>query len=307
MDESSRAVDAVRLIWENGIGSDSVDDPRTSEFASAALAELIGRRRGISGILEEALQGADLGASQLAVDDTHGLLEVVQNADDQGASLIRFGMRTVAGSTQLLAAHNGETIDIRDVVAMLFAFVSTKRDDPEATGKFGVGLKTLSRIASRLDVHCHPYHFSINGSDICEISPVEVDRFYSSSSDDTLLVLWLKDDAYRYAVEQWASSWSAHDMLFLRSLKRFSWTSLQDGLLEFTRELVERSSDADSAWQAGLRLRRIRATRLADVSEDREWIRFDAEGSCTKGPGKGAQGYGRHDDGVSGCAEQACK
>ena len=277
MDESSRAVDAVRLIWENGIGPDFVDDPRTPEFASAALAELIGRRRRISGILEEALQGADMGASQLAVDDTHGLLEVVQNADDQGASLIRFGMRTVAGSTQLLAAHNGETIDIRDVVAMLFAFVSTKRDDPEVTGKFGVGLKTLSRIASRLDVHCHPYHFSIHGSEIYEISPVDVDRFYSASSDDTLLVLWLKDDAYRYAVEEWASSWSAHDMLFLRSLKRFSWISLQDGLLEFTRELVERSSDADSAWQAGLRLKHIRATRLADVSEEREWIRFDAE------------------------------
>lgn len=218
MDESRRAVNAVRSIWQEGIDYGSIEDLRTPEFASAALAELVRLREETPGILEDALQGADLGASQLAVDDTHGLMEIVQNADDQAASLLRFGIRTVSGGTQLLAAHDGKAVNIRDVIAMLFAFVSTKRDIPEAAGKFGVELKTLSRIAFQLDVHCHPYHFSINGSEIEEILSEDVESFYRSSSEDTLLVLWLRDGDHREAIEGWASSWKAQHMLFLTSV-----------------------------------------------------------------------------------------
>ena len=146
-------------------------------------------------------------------------MEILQNADDHGASLMRLGIMTVPEGTQLLVVRSGETIDIRDVIAMPFVFVSTKRDDPWAVGKFGVGLKTLSRIVDRIDVHCHPYHFSIKGSENSEIRPVNVQSFYQSGSDDTMLVSWLRDGDYRDEVEQWALSRSAHDMLFLRSLR----------------------------------------------------------------------------------------
>ena len=277
MDEIRQAVDAVTSIWNEGIDFDSVRDPHTPRFASAALTELIRLRQATPKIFEDVLQGADLGASQLAVDDTHGLMEIVQNADDQQASLMRLGIRTVPEGTQLLVAHNGETIDIRDVIAMLFAFVSTKRDDPQAAGKFGVGLKTLSRIAYRIDVHCHPYHFSINGSEIAEIRPIDVQSFYESDSDDTMLVLWLRDGEYRDAVEQWALSWSAHDMLFLQSLKTFSWIRLEDGIPDFKRELHEPRDEGEISWRDGLKTRHIEVTRLVDDSEDQEWIRLDFE------------------------------
>ena len=153
--EREQASRIVRDIWEGGIRSTSFEDPRTPEFAKAALSELVALlEKGVPGLLQEALEGADLSANQLAVDDTHGLLELVQNADDQRASRLRFGLRRKSSRRELLAAHDGDPITLSDIAAMCVAFVSTKRDDPGMTGKFGIGLKTLSRLADRFEVHC---------------------------------------------------------------------------------------------------------------------------------------------------------
>ena len=191
--EQARRV--VREIWKIGIGSNSFEDPRTPEFAKAALSELVRLREDTPGIFEDVLEGADLGANQLAVEDTHGLMELVQNADDQRASWIRFGVRRRSGRSQLVVVHDGDPIRVNDVLAMCFAFVSTKRDHPRMKGKFGIGLKTLSRLADRFEVHCGPYHFAIVGSKFQIIRKTRIARFYDPQSTDTLLVLPLKDEA----------------------------------------------------------------------------------------------------------------
>ena len=177
--EQQQAIRLVRDIWESGIESASFDDPRTPEFAKAALSELVALlEKGVPGLLKEALEGADLSANQLAVDDTHGLMELVQNADDQRASRLRFGLRRTSTRQEFLAAHDGDPITVSDIVAMCVAFVSTKRNDPGMTGKFGIGLKTLSRLADRFEVHCSPYHFEIAGSKIRMISRPRRTKFY---------------------------------------------------------------------------------------------------------------------------------
>ena len=133
--EREQASRIVRDIWEGGIRSTSFEDPRTPEFAKAALSELVALlEKGVPGLLQEALEGADLSANQLAVDDTHGLMELVQNADDQRASRLRFGMRSKSSRRELLAAHDGDPITVSDIAAMCVAFVSTKRDDPGMDG-----------------------------------------------------------------------------------------------------------------------------------------------------------------------------
>ena len=78
--ERAQASRIVRDIWEGGIRSTSFEDPRTPEFAKVALGELVSLlETGVPGLLQEGLEGADLSANQLAVDDTHGLMELRTN------------------------------------------------------------------------------------------------------------------------------------------------------------------------------------------------------------------------------------
>ena len=192
--EREQASRMVGEIWDGGIRSTSFEDPRTPEFAKAALSELVELlENGVPGLLQEALEGADLSANQLAVDDTHGLMELVQNADDQRASRLRFGVRRKSSRLELLAAHDGNPVTVSDIAAMCVAFVSTKRDDAGKTGKFGIGLKTLSRLADRFEVHCSPYHFEIAGSKIRMIARPRRTEFYDPKSTDTMFVLPLRE------------------------------------------------------------------------------------------------------------------
>jgi hypothetical protein len=107
------------------------------------------------------IEGARQGAEALNVETFHGVIEVVQNAEDQGASEVRLGLAAAGNERYLLLVHDGAPVEFRQLVAMSYAFLSTKREDAAATGRFGVGLKTLARIGSDLEIHGAPYHVMI--------------------------------------------------------------------------------------------------------------------------------------------------
>ena len=277
MSMQMQARDIVRQMWDNGLRSVSFKDPRRPEFATAALRELVRLREETPKTLGDALDGADFGATQLGVDDTHGLTELIQNADDQQASHIKFGVRRKSGCSQVVVAHNGAPVNARDVIAMCLAFVSAKRDDPDATGKFGIGLKTLARLSDRIEVYCNPYHFEIAGSRFKEVPKTRIESFYDPDSDDTLFVLPLKDESLLPSVIKWIESWTAHSMLFLSDLRRLYRIDLQSGDTIFARTLVERDLDVRIPWNLGRSTACIRAVELNDESEGRRWVRYDAE------------------------------
>jgi Histidine kinase-, DNA gyrase B-, and HSP90-like ATPase len=107
-----------------------------------------------------------MSAEELSVESFHGLIEVVQNADDLHAREVRVGYRPQAGCRELLIVDDGVRVLLHHVIAMTLAFVSTKRDDPRAKGRFGIGLKTVGRLGETLTVHCEPYHFTIEGNQV---------------------------------------------------------------------------------------------------------------------------------------------
>jgi hypothetical protein len=72
---------------------------------------------------------------------------VIQNADDVGARTVRFALSPRA-PRELLVVHDGTRVTAPHVLAMTLALVSTKGDDAAATGKFGIGLKTLTRLVT---------------------------------------------------------------------------------------------------------------------------------------------------------------
>ena len=277
IDHQQEARRVVRNIWKNGIRTTSFEDPRTAEFADAALSELVAAREEAEGVFAEVLEGADLAASQLAVEETHGLLELVQNADDQGASKIRFGVRRRSGRSQLVVVHNGCPITVSDVVAMCFAFLSTKRDDPKTTGKFGIGLKTLSRLADRFEVHCNPYHFGIAGNKFEIVRKPRKSNFYDPRSADSLFILPLKSEDSVPQIRQWVKSWNAGNMLFMNHLHELSWVYPGSGKVGIARRLTETKTDTSISWKTPRGVLSIEQTRLNNRAQGQHWVRYDAE------------------------------
>ena len=204
-------------------------------------------------------------------------MELVQNADDQRASQLRFGVRLKSGRRELLAAHNGDPVTVRDIAAMCVAFVSAKRDDPGMMGKFGIGLKTLSRLADRFEVHCSPYHFAIVGNKLEMISKPRKTRFYDRRSSDTLFVLPLKTEKLEPPIKQWVDSRNAGDMVFLTHLRELSWVYPESGKVGTVRRLTEFKAGTTIPWRTRHRTLSIRKTALHDRSEGSDWIRYDAE------------------------------
>ena len=277
MDHQQEARRIVREIWKRGLRTASFEDPRTPEFANAALSELIARRKDAAGVFEEVLEGADFAANQLAIEDTHGLMELVQNADDQGASKIRFGVRRKSSRWQLVVAHNGDPITVSDAVAMCFAFLSTKRGDPKMTGKFGIGLKTLSRLADRFEVHCSPYHFAIVGNKFEIARSPHRSKFYDPHSTDTLFVLPLRNEDSVLQIRHWVKSWYAGNMLFLNNLRELLWVHPSSGKVGIACRLTETKIDTDIPWKTPRRMLSINQIRLNNRGQGKNWVRYDAE------------------------------
>ena len=131
---------AAELAWQAVDETPiEIEDPLHPDFAVAALERLEQLQREAPGVMRTLLEGSDRGAEGLNADP---LAEVVQNADDAQAREVQIAVVDSPRPTLLMAHAGGERVQIDHVLPMSFAFLSTKRGSAEATGKFGIGLKT---------------------------------------------------------------------------------------------------------------------------------------------------------------------
>lgn len=73
-------------------------------------------------------------------DEAHFIYELLQNAEDAEATEVSFQLH----SDRCVVEHNGKRqFDERDIRAITGIFNSTKKDDPDKIGKFGVGFKSV--------------------------------------------------------------------------------------------------------------------------------------------------------------------
>ena len=267
-DEGRRA---ARKLYVDGLAGAEIDDPLDEAFAEAAVKEF-GRlqREETPGIYREAIEGAEQAAKDLDIDEFHGIVEVLQNADDEGATELRLALRPRGKRRALLFAHDGGAIRLPDLVAMAVAFVSTKRDDAYKKGRFGIGLKTLRRLGSTLYVHCGPYHASIVSNQLQPApaaSPIK--GFWDPRSGETLLELHLDGAVDARNLSAWLESLGASALLFLESVRSVSLArarsfedavclslkesakesvTLRMGKLDLPCEKVRLSSDERRSW-----------------------------------------------------------
>ena len=95
--------------------------------------------------------------SQVAMyaDTAHFVYELLQNADDAGATEISF----VLGSDGLVIEHNGKPFDETDVRAI--SYFGKGKTEVTAIGHFGLGFKSVFAYTASPRIHSTEYDFEL--------------------------------------------------------------------------------------------------------------------------------------------------
>jgi hypothetical protein len=229
---ASRGASAARSIWADADCVDDIIDPRTPEFATAVIVGLANALATSSGAIKKMMRSAASAAEDLNVEPFQGLIEVIQNADDLGASEVRFALREGAVGRQLLIVHNGQPVACQHVLAMALPYLTTKTNRTDQRGRFGIGLKTLKRIADRLSIHSDPYHFSGDQLSLEVVGAENALPGFYDAARDTLLVLNLKQGFDQGELKAWLDAWDDDGLIFLTSVSSFRWCDLAGNTIE---------------------------------------------------------------------------
>lgn len=96
--------------------------------------------------------------TDLYPDNAHFIYELLQNAEDAGATEVRFILR----ENSVEFEHNGARLfTLEDVDSITSIGFSTKREDHTSIGKFGVGFKAVFAYTETPEIASGEYHFRI--------------------------------------------------------------------------------------------------------------------------------------------------
>jgi hypothetical protein len=90
-------------------------------------------------------------------DPSHFIYEILQNAEDAGATEVSLTLN----QSSLEIEHNGKDFDFNDVDGISGIGITTKKDNLNAIGKFGVGFKSVYAITQTPVIHSGSFHFEI--------------------------------------------------------------------------------------------------------------------------------------------------
>ncbi|MDQ6961928.1 MAG: hypothetical protein Q9M28_05290, partial [Mariprofundaceae bacterium] len=158
-------------------------------------------------------------------DPSHFIYELLQNADDAGASEIMFRLTSQA----LSIIHNGKKpFDFDDVDSITTVGSSTKKDDVNSIGTFGAGFKSVFAITKMPSIHSGDYHFQIVDLIIPEaIQPKNTEK------QRTEIILPFNhpdissDNAYKQIFNR-LKSLESESLLFLHNIKEIQWETESD-------------------------------------------------------------------------------
>jgi hypothetical protein len=128
---------------------------------------------------------------KLYADRTHFIFELLQNAEDAGASCLTFDLE----SDRLEVRHDGRPFTTDDVISICGVDDSTKTDELTAIGKFGIGFKSVYAYTWAPEIHSADEHFRIEhyvrpyGADPSRLPPQETLFVFPFDRDDVPAVM----------------------------------------------------------------------------------------------------------------------
>ena len=220
-EEARAGREAVERLCNEWPDVSWIEDASSEAYARAAIERLAELMREERPLFRASREGSQRGAETLRAQPFDGLLEALQNADDQKAREFRLTVRQLNGRRELLIAHDGEPVRLGHAGAMVLPWVTTKADDPDASGRFGIGQKTLHALGGPIEVHCRLFHFRIeaDGPVFCE--PISrIPGLYDPKHRETLVLVQLHSTVAVNAFGRYVEDLGSRALLFLGSVRR---------------------------------------------------------------------------------------
>ena len=201
--------------------------------------------------------------TQLYPDNAHFIYELLQNAEDPQATVVRFTLRSESVDFE----HDGQRLfNLKDVESITSIGASTKRDDPTQIGKFGVGFKAVFAYTNTPEIHSGKYHFQIH--DLVVPEGVE-----SHPTDRTTLFRFPFDNQKKpkkqavKEVQQGLIGLGDNTLLFLRHIRKIEY-QLPNGRLGSQECISDEHDDAHLE---------IHASKPGDDETVSHWLRFQKD------------------------------
>ncbi|MFF9147509.1 sacsin N-terminal ATP-binding-like domain-containing protein [Streptomyces sp. NPDC014861] len=259
-----RAADALFAQNETGAVTD-VPDPE-GDVATAAAVERLGERFGeLPWRFRRAFDRTKNHAGNLSSDRLQGLSEIVQNAEDLGATDVRILTR----DRDLLVAHNGAPVRLRDVVDMATPWLSSKEDQAESTGRFGIGLMTLQSLSPHVEVHHGHFRVRLGDPYVSVADPITVPDWFADDAWTVLRVPLAEGALDARTVDEWLDAWSSGALLFLGQVATVTHFDARGGVrhrLGLTRESEDGFEVEIGGGQAEVR------ACLSGSADGRRWL-----------------------------------
>lgn len=196
---------------------------------------------------------------RLYADKTHFILELLQNAEDAGATSVRFDLYC----DRLELRHDGRPFDERDVRGVCGVGEGTKADDLTQIGKFGIGFKSVYAFTSRPEIHSGQEHFRIEHY----VRPSAARPVKPGKKWTTLFVLPFVEPGRAFdEVASRLKGLGRQTLLFLHQISRIEWSVEGGASGSYVREAM--------TCNQGRRVRLVE--RLFGEQEQRdEWLVFE--------------------------------
>ena len=174
---------------------------------------------------------------RLYTDRTHFIFELLQNAEDAGASRILFSLF----NDRLEVTHDGRPFNERDVRGVCGVGEGTKAEDLTQIGKFGVGFKSVYAYTTKPEIHSGDESFRVkNYVRPHAVKPVSVDESW------TTLFIFVFDaidpETARRELGTCLCSLNVRTLLFLRKIKEIEYKLLDTEGMYLREETVQDSA-----------------------------------------------------------------
>ena len=113
-------------------------------------------------------------------DRTHFIYEILQNAEDAGATHIKFQLE----KNQLVIFHNGRPFDEKDIEGVC-GIASGTKEDGTRIGHFGIGFKSVYCYTDRPQIYSAEHHFAIRN----RLFPEEISPRAGLAASETCMIL----------------------------------------------------------------------------------------------------------------------
>lgn len=161
-------------------------------------------------------------------DPVHFVYELLQNAEDQGASEAQFQL----APTHLVFSHNGNPFTRRDVGNITGIGNSNKPQEANKIGRFGMGFKSVFAITERPEIYTEvegkPFAFAIEHLVVPVAIPIDPESHHQFKTQFLFPFIPGQERSLYTKIRGRLSSLGLETLLFLRNLISIEWQAGTD-------------------------------------------------------------------------------